>query len=531
MSRQPSSRTTDQEQPSAANCSVRPLLERPHRKERKRRAPSKAEPQSAGRLAISVDCRRTRNRHALLFQLAVGKRDPTGELSPGGSPRSLLFSEAAEGRTRIALSDLLDSAGGDSEGLPEAATQSPGSIEELNDAPRGAGGELQARNSSSSSSSESLECESEPELDSDVGAGAESARRKATKLMSLREQVGLLNELVFTIRASDLVRTSEPRAIFGSELRLRWAELGDKLLAANEDQDQDREEDEEGPAQPPASFQTISHHQVRQSSGAAQVSRSASQPEAAAPLTVAMAANVSQARRANQQEQQQHAAGSGGQAAGGGRLAALVEWGRRHEMGVSMAAIGATLVLSLLTLTLIVLVSRAQRQGGQAADFVELSGDGPGERGPTRKRRRRRRMKEGAERSANCSGRQLPACDGGVEGQAGHLVGQYLASCSPLQLSSQDCDELLQAQQVVPFCSPSCSSNEPTTTFASSSQQLQLPAGQFGELDFLAPPAAATTKGPVLQQVAGRQVSYATRPIFIELLDSEMQCSSSGSIG
>lgn len=363
----------DSGEPSAANCSVEPLLvdnededEEPlgggrlppevhGRRERAREPPT-----LPGRLAIGVDCSGVRDKHALIFQLAVSarRRDSAtggrklevepGARTPGGWPvaktnaslapvragagRSILFTETPAGqpgatwRRRIPLGDLFGE---------------PGAADELND-------DAMANSNKAADNNNVSGLAPANERRHNESAGGQAAERKtkrrksfaapdeiAGKLMTLDEQVELLNELVFTIRATDLVRTSEPRAIYGSELRIRRAGL----------------EPAAGRKWAPAL-------------GAAQVSRSTRPAEQQQPgvdeaqgsngrLTAINSAQYSRTttRPLVNQTQADYQT----------RIGGLLEWGGRHEIGITMAAIGATLLLSALTLTLIVLVLRARK--------------------------------------------------------------------------------------------------------------------------------------------------------------------------
>jgi len=235
-------------------------------------------------IVIGANCSLTPGKEGLIFQLAVtsvegaqrGPSWPTSQLA------GLSFAGATSNQEepRIWLAELAEGAANADE-------------EAQND--QGAGG-------------------TEP-----VGRGRWRGRRKnGIKRASLGEQEALLERLVFTIRASNLLATSEPRAILGSELKLS----------------------EQG-----------SGWRQRQLQAKAQVTRSEfGSEELPAKRLLADDPSSSQRHQASRRWR------NGTSPAAGAR-----GWQHRFEISVTIVAICGTVVLSILTLSLIVLVLRGRK--------------------------------------------------------------------------------------------------------------------------------------------------------------------------
>lgn len=187
--------------------------------------------------------------------------------------------------------------------------------------------------------------------------------------MTLDEQVSLLNELVFTIRASNLLKTSEPHAILGSELRLRA-------------------EDDSG-TEGKQSSSSSSGSSMGQS---AQISRSTSQlaelPALDGQDGSMISAQVSHSSNNNQQLLLSSSSSSGRSRMvnNGKPPTTVLNWAHHYEISITIAAICGTVVLSILTLTLIVLVLR-NRADSAPRQFKEQA-KRPTKANPTRSSRR-----------------------------------------------------------------------------------------------------------------------------------------------
>lgn len=163
--------------------------------------------------------------------------------------------------------------------------------------------------------------------------------------LSLRQQVDLLRSLVFVLRASDLISTSEARAIYGADLRLELS---------------DSDQTSQSQAHPSPSLVQVSRSSGQGETG----SESLQQVSAAKQRLLA----VSRAPGANMLNLEARA-----------KLNSPYDF----EVGITIVAIFAVTVLSCLTFTLIViLLSRRGRQnsacmirsGKQAKDKADSGG-------------------------------------------------------------------------------------------------------------------------------------------------------------
>ena len=334
--------------PSAEECSMalereaRSVGRRPSAETSAELAGTSSGSAAGGQLWLSIDCKEARRRMELgaplsgplVFELVVARRwEEPAELEAASSPlagraplQRRLFSE----QLQLSSRQLLDSPA--SSKRATVAGEQPAEGGQLND---------QAR-----------ELDEPPEVG---GRRDGSGRRRPASVGGeewLEGQLAAIGRLVFLLRAGDLARASEPRAIYGSELA--------SALAARTSAGQT------GEGQP------------------AQVSRST----AAAPRHTLGLGGGPAALRPDDEAQ----AGGGGAGSGqSGELARppgavwarlrgrLLEWSARHELALTVGAIGATCLLSLLTLTLIVLLlggaggRRARRSRGGGSGGVSLA--------------------------------------------------------------------------------------------------------------------------------------------------------------
>lgn len=147
------------------------------------------------------------------------------------------------------------------------------------------------------------------------------------RIITLDEQVNLLNELVFTLRASNLMKTSEPYAIYGSQLQLRQSQSAANRAANN---------------QAPAKSLEF-----------AQVLRSTSQDSGLEDATTSNHLYLSQQPNGTRRMRAQT------------NTFLSVNWAQHYEIGITIAGICATLLLSVLTLTLIFVLLRSRNQPAQ----------------------------------------------------------------------------------------------------------------------------------------------------------------------
>lgn len=299
---------------------------------------------SASQLIVSVDCSPVRNNASLLFQLAVSRRrEPPG--STGGLLERLLFAEPMGGRPvlEIPIRTLLADEPADDERRLGGAKIATVSAEQLkND-------QEQVAAAAAQSGAIAVAAAAERKREA-----ASAEQQWAEKIITLDEQVRLLNELVFTIRASNLVRSSEPRAILGSQLELRLTNASGSA-ALNP---------------PPTPREALADYDMIADGGGAwrrPLARS-QRPAGDSPQTSSL--GVGQVSRSTNQEglaafEPEGAgapAGPPGRRNGSSRFVGAPPSGSRtgQELGVTIAALCGLAVLSALTLVLIVLVLRAR---------------------------------------------------------------------------------------------------------------------------------------------------------------------------
>lgn len=133
-------------------------------------------------VTLDVDCSKTQSQERLIFQLAVVRQDKLAKDLPDRATKRFLFSTAERhARLRVSMAEVVS-----------GSNQSEVSVVTHAERRRTAN-------------------ESEPSP------------------MSLKEQVDLLRQLVFLIKATDLISTSETRAIYGSDLQ---GKLKEQMQAA-----------------------------------------------------------------------------------------------------------------------------------------------------------------------------------------------------------------------------------------------------------------------------------------------------------
>lgn len=341
--------------------------------------------------ALTIDCSRVIRRQALIFELAVAQQPSSnGDHADGyyldqqqrpGEPDSsvpikVLFKESvalvdssfryAGNRHLTTSANQVNSMKSDSAGEPSKTTtiidldnlfidRTTNPRSDFTGDAKAAAGDF----------NENIEASDEPANRSSLRDTATSSPGGRLMSQSLDEQLTQLGKLVFTIQTSDLVRTSEPRSITGSELvrtirglassasngsslsvekaQSTWRHLA-ALMRANENGDGNRSRNRPHPNR------------------TAQVLRSTNAASAAAAVSI-----TSDTAATAQQQQPQQQLGSTTRTTSQSRTATtsgqtLADWSRKHELSITVAAIFATLLLSALTLTLIVLLIR--RSGG-----------------------------------------------------------------------------------------------------------------------------------------------------------------------
>lgn len=331
----------DLNEPDAGNCTVNPVVE-----------PRISEEGQSKSVVIGIDCSKARDSNQLLFQLSISRNKGLNSNSKRGdenqlNTRKLLFAQSkpdqqAKGdqnfeRSQFSISDIIEWDKRNS-ATNVTTTQSDETKDDVTQNDQGFN--LLARNFE-----ENVELSGGNGADNRARFGfhkrgkTTSAEVASSRLITLDEQVDLLKELVFTIRASNLIKTSAPHAIYGSELKLIEA---DNLL--------NNQSDKPLP---------ISNHSI---TGSTQVSRSTTNQldnsfEDGSSITLhssILSSNISAVRQNNNSRQP----------LAGNSLPniPITNWIHHNEISITIAAIFATVILSLLTLTLIVLVLRNRKE-------------------------------------------------------------------------------------------------------------------------------------------------------------------------
>lgn len=326
---------TRQTEPSAAECLVEALVEGDS---------------NARLLTVRVDCSAVKNNASLVFQLTVSRRDATQLFS------KLLFAALTGGRPQLNIP------------IGELAEPSLQLDQDTDEDEDDSGAKMEANSTQNNNNNNNSPAQRKQ---------AKELEQQFAKIITLDEQVNFLNELVFTIRASNLIKTSEPRAIFGSELQVNRSSAFERPPQAtypstNDDQLNDQDTSATGNTgnnrRPLArSHRPLMSDPMNLSSSFAvgQVSRSppvgldsSLSPEPIAD-TIAV---VQPASRRN----------------GSARLAGSSStWptGGGHELGITIAALCGLAVLSALTLTLIVLVLRSRKLANHESSGQAIEAD------------------------------------------------------------------------------------------------------------------------------------------------------------
>lgn len=334
-------------QPDAGNCTVKPVVtESRHMSKLEEEFKNERNLKS---IAISVDCSKARDSDQLLFQLSISRNSLTSGSNQSQEDqlniKRLLFahgkpvdqtsgrrvSSGQEGRLQFPISDILDL-----EHIIGAANVTS-SDDEVTQNDQGFG--LLARNSNE-------KVELLPSQTAERRASKQTSRfnfkrrgsggktEALSRLITLDEQVDLLKELVFTIRASNLVKTSAPHAIYGSELKLveldKFNNQPDKLMSSSN----------------PITAGTSQ-----------QVSRSTNQIDNIEEGSLLSHITL-HSSMLNSSSMKSNRYGNNLQ----GISSTTTGWIQQYEISLTIVAIFATFILSLLTLTLIILVLKGRKE-------------------------------------------------------------------------------------------------------------------------------------------------------------------------
>lgn len=347
-------------EPDAGNCTVEPVVEEPKvkvvsSKSNLEEYHQQSETQSKS-IAISVDCSKARDSDQLLFQLSISRNSVSGNLNRQNQEdqvnlRRLLFAQGEFGgqeTSQVSISDILD--------WDEiiAATNVTLSDDEVTQNDQGFS--LIGRNSDENveQTSGSLPLQSVVVANNATkqagrfvslkGKASGKKMEAISRLITLDEQVDLLKQLVFTIRASNLLKMSAPHAIYGSELKLvdldKFKNQASKLISSSNH---------------PIAATNTQTQQVSRSTTNQLDNIEDGSPPLSHLLTMHSSISNSSMKGNRQGSNSNNLRGKSSSTTTSDRI-------HDYEINLTIAAIFATFILSLLTLTLIILVLKGRKK-------------------------------------------------------------------------------------------------------------------------------------------------------------------------